>query len=152
MRAALEWARMTSGASDAHGLGITAAPSVIDQDVVRWSNPVVGDALSWVAPPRSLSCHLAANRMVWMIMVLSLSLSGGVCMARLRVQLLYNFADCRCRSTSLERLPVLFDAARRRNSPGFRLWRPTPAAVVSRSLQVQGRTCTAWMSSAEGKL
>jgi len=35
----------------AHGLGITAAPSVIDQDVVRWSNPVVGDALSWVAPP-----------------------------------------------------------------------------------------------------
>src|SRR5439155_3649525 len=41
---------------------------------------------------------------------------------------------CRYRSTSPERLPVLFDAARRRNSPGFRLWRPTPAAVVSRSL------------------
>ncbi|TMJ95615.1 MAG: hypothetical protein E6G77_20305 [Alphaproteobacteria bacterium] len=35
---------------------------------------------------------LAANRIVWMITVLSLSLSGGVCMVRLRVHLLYNFA------------------------------------------------------------
>ena len=78
-------------------------------------------------------------------------------MVRLRVHLLYNFALilalCMTVGISPERLPVLFDAARRRNSPGFRLWRPTPAAVVSRSLQVQGRTCTAcWMSSAEGKL
>src|SRR6266566_867266 len=96
---------------------------------------------------------IAANRIVWMITVLSLSLSGGVCMVRFRVHTIVQFCadtralyDRRYRSTSPERLPVLFDAARRRNAPGFRLWRPTPAAVVSRSLQVQGRTCTAWMS------